>query len=42
VFDKIYVLDLGGNSRKTDDDLGNVFGIRVGVSINILVKTGKK
>jgi predicted helicase len=42
VFDKIYMLDLGGNSRKTDDDLGNVFGIRVGVSINILVKTGKK
>lgn len=42
VFDKIYVFDLGGNSRKTDDDLGNVFGIRVGVSINILVKTGKK
>lgn len=42
VFDKIYVFDLGGNSRKTDDDLGNVFGIRVGVSITILVKTGKK
>ncbi|EIJ41819.1 putative helicase [Beggiatoa alba B18LD] len=37
-FNKIYILDLGGNSRKTDDDLGNVFGIRVGVSIAILVK----
>jgi len=39
VFDKIYIFDLGGNSRKSDDDLGNVFGIRVGVSITILVKT---
>ena len=42
VFNKIYVLNLGDNSHKTDNDLGNVFGIRVGVSINILVKTGKK
>jgi predicted helicase len=40
-FDKIYIFDLGGNSRKTDDDLGNVFGIRVGVAITILVKNGK-
>jgi predicted helicase len=39
VFDKIYIFDLGGNSRKSDDDLGNVFGIRVGVAITILVKT---
>ena len=38
-FDAIYVLDLGGNARKglkTSD--ANVFGIRVGVSINLLVK----
>ena len=39
-FDAIYVLDLGGNARKglkVSD--ANVFGIRVGVSINIFVKT---
>ena len=39
-FDKIYVLDLGGNARKglkVSD--ANVFGIQVGVSINFLVKT---
>ena len=39
-FDTIYILDLGGNARK---DLkvsdANVFGIRVGVSINLFVKT---
>ena len=38
-FDTIYILDLGGNARKglkTSD--ANVFGIRVGVSINLLVK----
>ena len=38
-FDVIYVLDLGGNARK--DKLvsdANVFGIRVGVSINFFVK----
>ena len=38
-FDTIYVLDLGGNARKglkVSD--ANVFGIRVGVSINLLVK----
>jgi len=39
-FNNIYILNLGGNSRKADDDLGNVFGIRVGVSITILVKNG--
>ena len=39
-FDAIYVLDLGGNARKglkVSD--ANVFGIRVGVSVNFLVKT---
>ena len=38
-FDEIYILDLGGNSRK--DTLvadASVFGIRVGVSINLFVK----
>ena len=38
-FDAIYVVDLGGNARR--DKLGadaNVFGIRVGVSINFFVK----
>ncbi len=53
-FDTIYILDLGGNSRKglsaprpgsvprpgkVSD--ANVFGIRVGVSINLFVKTGR-
>ncbi len=39
-FDAIYILDLGGNARKglkVSD--ANVFGIRVGVSINLFVKT---
>ena len=38
-FDTIYILDLGGNVRKglaVSD--ANVFGIRVGVSINLFVK----
>ncbi len=38
-FDAIYILDLGGNARKglkVSD--ANVFGIRVGVSINVFVK----
>ena len=46
-FDKIYILDLHGNSRKketapdgTKDE--NVFDIMQGVSINIFIKTGKK
>jgi predicted helicase len=46
-YDKIYVLDLHGNSKKGEtcpdgskDE--NVFDIQQGVSINILVKTGKK
>ena len=41
-FDTIYILDLGGNARKglkVSD--ANVFGIRVGVSINLFVKNGR-
>jgi predicted helicase len=46
-FDKIYTIDLHGNSKKKevcpDGSLDqNVFDIMQGVSINILVKTGKK
>lgn len=40
-FDLIYVLDLGGNVRKNPKLSGtthNVFGIQVGVSINLFVK----
>jgi predicted helicase len=37
-FSKVYILDLGGNIRKTPG-VENVFGIMVGVSINLLVKT---
>ncbi len=40
-FDKIYVLDLGGNVRKNPKLSGtthNVFGIQVGVAITLLVK----
>ena len=40
-FDAIYVLDLGGNVRKNPELSGtthNVFGIQVGVSINLFVK----
>ncbi|MGI9102183.1 MAG: type ISP restriction/modification enzyme [Terriglobales bacterium] len=40
-FDSIYVLDLGGNVRKNLKLSGtthNVFGIQVGVSINVFVK----
>ena len=42
-FNVIYILDLGGNARKglkVSD--ANVFGIRVGVSINLFVKTGQE
>ena len=42
-FDVIYIMDLGGNARKglkVSD--ANVFGIRVGVSINLFVKTGRR
>ena len=41
--DAIYILDLGGNARrglKVSD--ANVFGIRVGVSINLFVKNNEK
>lgn len=40
-FDKMYVFDLGGNVRKNPKLSGtthNVFGIQVGVSINIFVR----
>jgi predicted helicase len=40
-FDRIYILDLGGNIRRNPKLSGtthNVFGIQVGVSINILIK----
>lgn len=40
-FDLIYILDLGGNVRKNPKLSGtthNVFGIQVGVSINLLIK----
>jgi len=46
-FDKIYILDLHGSAKKNEtapdgskDE--NVFDIQQGVSVNILVKTGKK
>ena len=41
-FDTVYTLDLGGDAReiaKVSD--ANVFGIMVGVSINLFVKTGR-
>ena len=46
-FDKIYTIDLHGNSKKNEKDLDgnidqNVFDIMQGVSINIFIKTGKK
>lgn len=46
-FDKIYILDLHGNSKKKEVSPDgsvdqNVFDIMQGVSINIFVKTGKK
>ncbi|MFY9227694.1 MAG: type ISP restriction/modification enzyme [Blastocatellia bacterium] len=43
-FDEIYILDLGGNVRKNPKLSGtthNVFGIQLGVSINIFVKKRK-
>ncbi|MFY7742319.1 MAG: type ISP restriction/modification enzyme [Flavobacterium sp.] len=46
-YDKIYTIDLHGNSKKKETapdgspDI-NVFDIQQGVSINLLVKTGKK
>jgi hypothetical protein len=46
-YDKIYTIDLHGNSKKKETAPDgsvdqNVFGIMQGVSINIFVKTGKK
>ena len=46
-FDKIYILDLHGNSRKLETNPDgsidqNVFDIMAGVSINIFIKTGNK
>ncbi len=41
-FDSLYLVDLGGNVRKGHPGNSNVFGIQVGVSINILVKTKQK
>jgi predicted helicase len=44
-FDLIYVLDLGGNVRKNPKLSGtthNVFGIQVGVSINLFVRKPKQ
>lgn len=46
-YDKIYTIDLHGNSKKkeTAEDGSvdqNVFDIMQGVSINLLIKTGKK
>ena len=44
-FSVIYVLDLGGNVRKNPKLSGtthNVFGIKVGVSINLLVRSRRR
>lgn len=46
-FDKIYILNLHGNSKKKETSPNgskdeNVFDIMVGTSINIFIKTGKK
>jgi predicted helicase len=44
-FDLIYVLDLGGNVRKNPKLSGtthNVFGIQVGVSINLFIRLPKE
>ncbi|CAD5970097.1 hypothetical protein PCC9214_03754 [Planktothrix tepida] len=44
-FDVIYILDLGGNVRKNSKLSGtthNVFGIQVGVSINLLIRKKEK
>ena len=46
-FDKIFILDLHGNSRKKEASPDgspdkNVFDIQTGVSINLFVKTGQK
>ena len=41
-FDTLYLLDLGGNIRKRHPGDSNVFGIQIGVSINIFVKSKHK
>ena len=46
-FDKIYILDLHGNSKKKEKAPDgsadkNVFDIQQGVSINLFIKTGQK
>jgi predicted helicase len=46
-FDKIYIIDLHGNSKKKEQTPDgnqdeNVFDIQQGVSINIFIKTGNK
>jgi predicted helicase len=44
-FDSIYILDLGGNIRKNPHLSGtthNVFGIQVGVSINLFIRTKER
>ncbi len=46
-FDKIFTIDLHGNTRRNETSLDgsvdqNVFDIMQGVSINLFVKTGKK
>lgn len=46
-YDKIYTIDLHGNSKKKETALDgsidqNVFDIMQGVAINLLIKTGKK
>jgi predicted helicase len=44
-FDVVYILDLGGNVRRNPKISGtshNVFGIQVGVSINLLLRLGKR
>ena len=46
-FDKIYILDLHGNSKRKERSPDgspdkNVFDIQQGVSINLFVKTGQK
>ena len=44
-FDSLYLLDLGGNVRKNPKLSGtthNVFGIQVGVSINLFVKRNER
>ncbi len=41
-FDRLHIVDLGGNIRKGQKGDSNVFGIQVGVSINFFVKTKQR